>query len=352
MITATAPGRCGIVGNPTDMYGGSVLSISISERAKCQITEAGALTISSGGLTERIYDEEELKLRGDMLDICRAALTYFEVNPARRRFALSLSTDVPMLAGMAGSTALVVAAVGALGRYLDLKLHPWAIAETARRIEAGIMGVLCGFQDQHMAVFGGVNFMDFAGKEDLRQHENAPLATVERLTEYVPRIPLIAAHTGVRHDSGVVHTSPRNRWLAGDPEVREAYRRIAQLAGLGKQALLAADWRKLGALMNENHAIVTRLGGSGPQNERLIEAARSAGALGAKLAGAGGGGTIIALAPEIDRVRRALLKAGADCILFPEPCPGLKVIVAENVSAVGRGHAVTRAPESVPTGAH
>ena len=48
-----------------------------------------------------------------------------------------------------------------------------------RRIEARIMGVTCGFQDQHMAVFGGLNYMDFAGKETLLQKEDEPLATIE-----------------------------------------------------------------------------------------------------------------------------------------------------------------------------
>ena len=75
---------------------------------------------------------------------------------------------------------------------------------------------------------------DFAGKQDLEQRVDEPLATIEPLQNHVPRIPLIAAHTGVRHDSGVVHKSPRDRWLAGDAEVRGAYQQIAQLARLGQ----------------------------------------------------------------------------------------------------------------------
>ena len=67
------------------------------------------------------------------------------------------------------------------------------------------------------------------------------------------------------------------------------------------------------------------LGGSGEANEKLIGTALESGAVGAKLAGAGGGGTILALTFDPARTRQALLAAGADKILIPEPSPGLTV---------------------------
>ncbi len=325
MIMATAPGRCGIVGNPTDIYGGSVISITTPARARCELTAGGPLTVRCSDEQSTITSQADLAQRGDKLDAARGALSYFEIDPANAKFSLTLTTDIPMRAGMAGSTALVVALVGALDKYLRLGFHPWAIAETARKIEAREMGVMCGLQDQHMAVFGGLNYMDFARKEMLEQKDDEPLATVEPLAAYVKNIPLLTAHTGIPHDSGTVHTSPRERWLAGERQVREAYIRIAELARAGKRALLAGDWPALGRLMDENHFIVSELGGSGPENDRLIDVARKAGAFGAKLAGAGGGGTIIALTDDLDRVRAALLDAGADSIMIPEPTPGLTV---------------------------
>lgn len=329
MIIASAPGRCGIVGNPTDMYGGSVLSISTRERARCALTRSNELTIASSGEKANLDHRNDLVLRGDKLDIARAVLSWFEIDPSTAQFSLDISTEIPMQAGMAGSTALVVVVVGALNRHFNWKLHPWAIAETARKIENRIMGVVCGLQDQHMAVFGGLNYMDFARKQQLEQRDDEPLATIEPLQAYAPAIPLISAHTGIQHHSGTVHKSPRERWLAGEQLVIDSYVRIAELARLGKRALLDGDWKRLGALMNENHAIVARLGGSGPANDRLIEAALSAGAYGAKLAGAGGGGTILALADDQERVQVALLEAGADSLRTPVPSPGLTVEVIQ-----------------------
>ena len=100
---------------------------------------------------------------------------------------------------------------------------------------------------------------------------------------------MILANTGVQHHSGAVHKPIRERWLEGDREVVDGYVRIGKLAREGKKALLSRDWKLLGELMNENHDVQRRLGGSGPENERLIEAALRAGAYGAKLAGAGQG---------------------------------------------------------------
>jgi mevalonate kinase len=94
---------------------------------------------------------------------------------------------------------------------------------------------------------------------------------------------------------------------------------------MGKKALLAADWSLLGRLMNENHAIQRDLGGSGESNEKLIAAALQAGALGAKLAGAGHGGTIIALWPWLDAkpLEDALHEAGASALYYPQVTSGV-----------------------------
>jgi mevalonate kinase len=79
--------------------------------------------------------------------------------------------------------------------------------------------------------------------------------------------------------------------------------------------------------MHENHAIQRDLGGSGETNERLIAAALGAGALGAKLAGAGHGGTIIALWPWPDatRLEEALRQAGASATYRLEVAPGATI---------------------------
>jgi mevalonate kinase len=112
--------------------------------------------------------------------------------------------------------------------------------------------------------------------------------------------------------------------------VVRGYERVSEIARLGKRAFLAGDWARLGALMNENHAIQRDFGGSGESNERLIAAALAGGALGAKLAGAGDGGTIAALCRDEARacVESALREAGAAALYRPTVVPGVTVEAA------------------------
>ncbi len=327
MILASSPGRAGIVGNPTDMYGGSVVSCSIGERAYCRLGTADQMICRIDSDTLVVRGKEMLALDGGRFDLMKAAIYALDIDPSTAKpFSLEIWTEIPEQAGLAGSTALLAAIMGCLIEYFELRLSPHLLAETVRKVEWDVMDITCGYQDHYMAVFGGLNYMDFRGKEMMRQDEDEPYATIERLSNGSEReLPMILAHTGVKRFSGGVHKSIRERWLEGEKVVVEAYERIAHLGRLGKKAVLEEDWRTLADLMNENHAIQRDLGGSGDANERLIAAALDAGALGAKLAGAGRGGTIIALGMDLERLAEGLIEAGAERVLKLKPCDGLIV---------------------------
>ncbi len=326
VIEASSPGRAGIVGNPSDMYGGSVVSTSLAERATATLRPADGLRVNSSGVQADIHSRDDLKPSGDYLDIVKAVLNYFWDDLPHRNFEFACRTDVPASSGLAGSTALCAALTGAMLRFIGRELPPHWIAEECRIIEWNVMGVQCGFQDQYMTVFGGRNYIDTRGKEGLLGAASGePLATVEPLVAVSPTPPLLLASTGIERNSGSVHRPLRVRWEEGDVEVIAAYERVATLGRDGKKALLAGDWRSLGAAMNENHEIQKGLGGSHPACDHLIEAARQSGAFGAKLAGAGAGGTIIALCANPATTEAALRAAGAFRIMVPQPGAGLTI---------------------------
>lgn len=308
------------------MYGGTVISSTIAQRAYATLTPADSLVIQSGEMTGVVYSQEDLELKGDHLDICRAVLRYYWDRLPSRQFALRCWTDIPVQSGLAGSTALVTSLVGCIKRFMGAPLIFHLIAEEVHQIEFEIMGVTCGFQDQYIEVFGSIAYLDFRGKEDLKVGLEHPLATVEYLHPYLSfPLPFILATTGIERSSDTVHRPLRQRWEEGEIAVVQGYQRIAELARLGKRALLEGDWRTLGNLMQENHEIQKSLGGSHPACDALIESALAAGALGAKLAGAGKGGTIIALHPEPQSLEPALREAGAFQIIYPQPNDGLTV---------------------------
>ncbi|HZK35307.1 MAG TPA: hypothetical protein VFD33_08355, partial [Bacillota bacterium] len=153
-------------------------------------------------------------------------------------------------------------------------------------------------------------------------------AVVEPIADYVEDLPLIVAHTGIKHHSGNFHRPLRDRWIEGDQTVVKAYNDIAQLAREGKKAMLRGDWDHLSYLMNKNHEIQDNLTDSGPENNHMIKVAKKNGALAAKLAGAGGGGTIIVLSTDPDRTKEALTEAGAEDFIDLD-AGGLGVVVEQ-----------------------
>jgi galactokinase/mevalonate kinase-like predicted kinase len=332
-IQCSAPGRAGIIGNPTDMYGGAVLSCSVGLRAWVTVHmpagSAPGIVLETGGEQCRIARWEDLQPRGDRFDVARAVLDYLHAADRARPLACQVEyeSEIPLRSGMAGSTALVVALLQALLVWRGEKTNPYHLAERARYIELNNLKVVCGYQDAYMCAFGGLNYIDFRGKQFYRQAEAELFATVEPLAAHVPDLPFVLGFTGVQHASSAVHKPIRERWLDGESSVVAGYRRITEIARTGKKALLYGDWSLLGALMNENHAIQRDLGGSGESNERLIAAALEAGAPGAKLAGAGDGGTIIALWPRADvsALEDALYAAGASAIYRTEVSPGVMI---------------------------
>jgi galactokinase/mevalonate kinase-like predicted kinase len=327
-VVTSAPARANLIGNPSDLYGGAVLGCSVPARARVEVTAAGALELEAEGERTRIAGRADLRLQGDRFDVARASLrSHLEFKSELPAVRISYSSEIPFGSGLGGSTALLVSLLRALAAWRDESLSPYALAERSRAVERDLLGVACGWVDHYLCSFGGLRYVDLRGKEGEGRSPGEPFATVEDLAPHVPDLPFVLAFTGFSHHSGSVHGPIRARWERGEPAVVAAYARMTEIAREGKSALLSRDWERLGALMHENHALQRELGGSGEANERLIAAALGAGALGAKLAGAGGGGTIVALAPpgEAAKLEDALRAAGAASLHRPRPVAGVVV---------------------------
>ena len=318
-LVCTAPARANLVGNPSDQYGGCTLACTLPLRARVELSAADGLSLETAG---RRASADTLEPRGDLFDLPRAVLRHLGPGPPAH---IRYESEIPLRSGVAGSTALLVALLRALLEWRgEPTPEPHALAERAREIERGELGITCGYVDHYMTVFGGCQFVDFRGKTPEGSAETEPYATLEPIAA---DLPFVLGFTGVRHSSDSVHRPIRERWLAGEAKVVAAYERCSELGHLGKQALLRGELEALGRAMNENHALQRDLGGSGESNERLIAAALGAGALGAKLAGAGDGGTIVALWPAANPapLEKALREAGASEVWQPARVPGVRL---------------------------
>lgn len=335
MIHVSAPGRGGIIGNPSDIYGGTVVSCAITERAEAVVSSSPRLIFDIYGHFAEIMSPAELAFDEELhfLDVAKAVWRHLRQSEYATRglidpdatFHVRAQSSIPLRAGCAGSTAMLVCILAGVLTHLEVDCERHELAELARRIERHELGVHCGYQDHYMIIFGGCNCVDLRDKEDHGEGPGSPYATVEPLTDDVTDLPFILANTGIQRHSGAFHAEPRRHWENGDEQRIEGFHRIGELGRLGKKALLQRDWRLLGDLMNENHALSGELTGCGEENERLIAAALRHGALGAKLSGAGRGGTIIALHGDPDWMGERLLEAGAERLIRFSPGPGLTV---------------------------
>ncbi len=349
LIVARAPGRAGIIGNPTDGYGGAVLACSIENTASATIEPADKLILQNSRGSVVLQRTSDFTSRGDYFDIPRAVLRCLNLEQLRAK--ITIHTTVPEQAGLAGSTAVIAAVLSALLAFTGRSYHKYQLAELNRTIELNYLNNHCGYQDAYMTTFGGLNYMDFRGKEHYQELHLEQYATVEPLHSFCSELPFVIAHTGVQHHSGSFHRPLRERWLKGEPQVVKGYREIAEIAREGKKALLNRDWPRLGFLMNENHRIQDALSFSGEQNNYMIKVARENGALGAKLAGAGGGGTIIALTLDPSRTRQALERAGATAFVNLDPgSPGVTVTRLEQAPSPLKNIRSTPSAAPLPQG--
>ena len=294
-VTYSAPGRAGIIGNPSDMYGGCVISCSTPVRNRCTLETSDEWSLPED---TRLWDAAVKRL------------------PVEGKFKVTWETDVPRSSGLSGSTALLSATVACIltARGEDLPEDMREFAELVRDIELREAGIVCGYQDAYMCVLGGLSFLDFHGKHPI---DSGPLGTL--LPVELPGQFLLVT-TGVERLSGSVHGPIRDRWLSGDEKVRE---HMKELANLARAINIDRNIDLLAEAMTRNFQIIQELGGSGEDIDRLVQICIENGAKAAKLAGAGMGGTVVALCDEPAELQQRLTKIGYTKFLQPVPTAGL-----------------------------
>lgn len=199
--------------------------------------------------------------------------------------------------GFGSSSAVTVGTILALARLFQIKISKKELFNLSYQTVLEVQGTGSGF-DLAAAVYGGTLFFITGGKTII------PLKTA--------KLPLIVGYTGLKADTTTLVKQVAQLKRAQPQLVDNIFDDIAQVVKRARTAILQGNLQTLGLLMNINQGLLDSLGVNTPELSSLIFAARSAGAHGAKLSGAGGGDCMICLAPPAKRkaVAVAIQKAG------------------------------------------
>ncbi|AXR77541.1 mevalonate kinase [Natrarchaeobaculum sulfurireducens] len=297
MTVSSAPGKVYLFGEHAVVYGEPAVPCAIELRARVEVNrrDDGKLRVHAEDLSLDGFTVEYSGTTDDRPDVnvseslLSAATEYVDEAIEQVRavtgeddvgFDVTIESDIPLGAGLGSSAAVVVAAIDAATRELGTTLEPVELAERAYRTEYEVQDGQASRADTFCSATGGAVRVE---GDDCRSID-------------APDLPFVIGFDGGAGDTGQL--------VAGVRTLREEYdfaedtvETVGDLVRAGEDALADGDLEELGQLMDFNHGLLSALGVSSRSLDRMVWAARDAGALGAKLTGAGGGGCIVALDP-------------------------------------------------------
>lgn len=293
MILAKAPLRVSFFGGGSDIpahfsaWGGATISTAIDKYVYVAVMHTPHNHIKvSYSKQECVEDIDDIQN-----EIVRNALKFFGI---KSNIEITSFADIPTIGnGLGGSSAFTCALVKALSAYLGYEyVNPYGVAKTACHIEIDLCGWKIGMQDQFASAFGGMNYIKYAnelgeGRVDVKRLDSN---TIEN---YMILIPTNVEH----HASKILDTI---NFEAKTFTIRE----LANMADMqGTQKVNIHDY---GRLLDSAWVLKKQMSAEISNNEidTMYERCKAAGAFGAKLLGAGGGGYMLALTESKEKIRR------------------------------------------------
>ena len=240
------------------------------------------------------------------------------------RLEITSLADVPAGTGLGSSGSFTTALLKALHAGMKGLVHPAELAEQACKIEIDILKEPVGKQDQYIAAYGGITCFRFLPNG---QVEAWPLKISQR-TLYDMEDHLLMFFTGYTRSAGEILKEQDSRTKKNDNEMVANMHFVKQLGRDIKDALEAGNLQGFGELMN-THWEYKKGRSKSMSNDRIdhwYQLARSHGAIGGKLIGAGGGGFLMFLCQEGSRVRQVMAEEGLEEVRFRFDFEGTKVV--------------------------
>jgi mevalonate kinase len=292
-VSASAPGKVILFGEHAVVYGQPAIAAPVFGVAAKAIVSpdiagpAGRISIDAPevGLNATL---DSLPADHPLAAAVHATLAALALmNPPA--FKLRVTSTIPVAAGLGSGAAVSVAIVRAVSGFLGQPLADEQVSAIAFEVEKLHHGTPSGIDN---------TVITFA-------------KPIETLNVGKP-LTIVIADTGVASPTKIAVGDVRIAWQTDSARYEALFAQVGAISTQARAAIEAGDTAALGGLMDSNHALLQEIGVSSPELDRLVDAAKNAGAFGAKLSGGGRGGNMIALAAgNADALVAALKQAGA-----------------------------------------
>ncbi|MDO5848747.1 MAG: mevalonate kinase [Methanobrevibacter sp.] len=296
---ASAPAKTILFGEHSVVYNEPAIAGAVNKRAVVKIrpSKTDKSVLKSYDLNfEAELDTENKKytLKKGKPGIIRYILeSLFRVHD-HSPIEMILSSDIPIGSGLGSSAAVTVATLAALYRYHHVRFNKKSLAHDAHMVEQAVQGIASPL-DTMVSTYGGLVYLSRNKK-------------IERFKVNF-KAPMVVGYTNKHGNTGKMVKDVRALKNRNPKIVNTVLSSMGQLTNYAKQAILNEDYEKMGELMNLNQGFLDLLGVNTYELARMVYRARECGAIGSKITGAGGGGSIIALCPgKVDKVAKCIAK--------------------------------------------
>lgn len=295
IIEASAPTRVDLAGGTIDIpplflfhEGAATVNFAIGLLAHCRIEKRSddrifIESIDRGEKFETSLDKIGGLYNEPRLELLSKLIYFFKPQTG---FNMITESKAPAGAGLAGSSTLNIACIGALNKLVGDRYQPDNFIRIAANVECQVIKVPTGFQDYYSAQYGSAACIHFRPDGIERESLDIDLDALESR--------MVVIYTGEPRNSGTNNWEITKRHIDGDKELFEIFEGIRDTSLALRSALLASDWDQAGQIIKAAHPARKRLSPNitTPHMDGLIDIALANGAIGAKVCGAGGGGCI------------------------------------------------------------
>jgi len=311
-ISVSAPGKIILFGEHAVVYGYPAIAAPVIQVKAKAIVNANPLAAPGNihiqapniGLDADLVD---LPAEHPLVTAIQAVTQFLGVHhlPA---CSIRITSSIPVAAGLGSGAAVSVALIRALSAFLGKPLDNDCVSSLAYQVEKLYHGTPSGIDNTVITYEQPVYFV--------REQPICRLSVGKPFT-------VVIGDTGESCPTAITVGDLAQAWRANPEPLKREFDQIARITDAARQAIEGGNTAELGPLMTANHQHLQTLGVSSPELDHLFEAARSAGASGAKLSGGGRGGNMIALveSSHAQIVANALQEAGAVRTIVTEVKP-------------------------------